>query len=162
MSDEIDVGDSAEPYRCTPGDFPTATCVIDSTLWPHVCVVAGGVQYTEAEADWVVSQVRNVMRLKIGQNQVHFAVPAVQGAASIVYRVFHTRRQPATMEMLHTRYGRAAPYRLAWRLLSDADGLILFEPMDEIARHLRTLARLTETRWRPGLPVALIPPRVKW
>jgi hypothetical protein len=160
VSSDIDIGDAAEPDRCSPADFPAATVTIDGSLWPHVCVVAGGPQYTSAEADWVICRVQHLLLPKRGRNQVHLAVPASQGAASIVYRQFHNARQPATMELLNIGYGRAAPYRLAWRLIAEADSLILFEPLDEIARHLRTLAGLMETRWRKGLPITVIPPRL--
>lgn len=158
MSDEdyVDVGDAAEPYRCTPADFPLVTHTIDRELWRHVVVVGGGVFYTEAEAQWVLTKFKNAMRSKIGKNQIHVFATPTQGAASILFRAYHTIKQPAMMELLDTSYGRAAPMRCAWRLLADADSLVLFEPFDEIARHLNMLAGLMQTRWGRGLPVVVV------
>jgi hypothetical protein len=153
---KIDVGDAAEPTRCSPADFTAVTYTIDSTLWPHVVAVAGGIQYTDAEADWVASMFRNVIRSQVGKVQFHLCCSPTQGAASILFHAYHNAKQPAHMEMLDTSYGRAAPFRVAWSLLNAAHSVVLFEPFDDIARHVYRLAKIVETRWRVGLPVRAV------
>jgi hypothetical protein len=130
--------------------------------FPFVVAVAGGVSYTPADGRFVRRKVLNLLANKLHTHNVHFHLAPSPGAARLLYDTLDAGRKH-TAQVAHRGeelWGRAWEFRAAYALLDCAHALILFEPLDLIARYAKRLAELVpgrDGREGCGVKVAVIP-----
>lgn len=129
--------------------------------FPFVVAVAGGTCYTEADGRFVRRKVLDLLSVKLTTHNVAFHLAPSPGAARIIYDTLDAGRKHTAQVVYRSRelWGRAADFRAAFALMDCAHALILFEPLDLIARYAKMLADLVpgrDGRDGTGVKVAVV------
>jgi hypothetical protein len=129
--------------------------------FPFVVAVAAGVHYTAADGRFVRRKVLDLLAYKLTTHNVSFPLAPSPGAARILYDTLDAGRKH-TAQVIHRGrdlWGRTADFRAAFALMDCAHALILFEPLDLIARYAKMLAELVpdrDGREGSGVKVAVV------
>ncbi len=119
-----------------------------TSRFPFVVAVAGGTCYTPADGRFVRRKVLDLLAVKLTTHNVAFHLAPSPGAARILYDTLDAGRKHSAQVIHRGRdlWGRAADFRSAFALMDCAHALILFEPLDLIARYAKRLAELVPDR----------------
>jgi hypothetical protein len=136
------MNDDESPYQCDPRELPYLAFEGISIDRPRfVVAVAGGTQYVNTDAAWVMHRLNNLLREKMRSHIVHLACSPSPGAAAIVHHEAYLQRRPAQRYFLDFEFGRAASFRCAWDMLAAADAVVLFEPLDAVGFYAERLSQ---------------------
>lgn len=133
----------------------------DLARFPFVVAVAGGACYTEADGRFVRRKVLDLLSVKLHTHNVTFHLAPSPGAVRIVYDTLDAGRKHTAQVVYRSRelWGRAADFRSAFALMDCAHALILFEPLDLIARYAKMFAEMVpgcDGREGIGVKVAVV------
>jgi hypothetical protein len=120
----------------------------EASRFPFVVAVAGGASYTAVDERFVRRKVLDLLAHKLTTHNVSFHLAPSPGAARILYDTLDAGRKH-NAQVIHRAqelWGRAADFRAAFALMDCAHALILFEPLDLIARYAKLLAELVPDR----------------
>jgi hypothetical protein len=120
----------------------------EASRFSFVVAVAGGACYTAADGRFVRRKVLDLLAYKLTTHNVCFHLAPSPGAARILYDTMDAGRKH-NAQVIHRAtelWGRAADFRSAFALMDCAHALIVFEPLDLIARYAKMLAELVPDR----------------
>jgi hypothetical protein len=125
--------------------------------------VCGGLHYGTEDARWVRGKVYHLLGGQLARGNVGIQLAPTPGACRIVYDWFRDRGRVHLGWLGRAVWGRAAEFRAALDLVQVAEALVVFEPLDLIARYAVRLAGMAPGKVNgaagAGITVKVVRPR---